>query len=121
MQIGISIFILGMFVALANAALSTAIGFNKDIGKAIFLAIIAVGMLFLGLGFIFPQKHYTKRRTKAPLAEDETEPDRMTSSLNNVLANGQESAHEIEFPKDEREPIHAEIPSVTEHTTSQLN
>ena len=54
MQIGIGIFILGLVIALGNVALRTAFGFSQDAGKVIFLSLVAIGMLFLGLGFVFP-------------------------------------------------------------------
>jgi len=117
MQAGIAIFILGMVVALGNAALSTAFGFNKNIGTVIFLTMIAIGMAFLGIGFVFPQKRYAKRRPNFSSKEDiELE----TSPLSPELAEGLELANDVEFPKDRRARSHAGMPSVTEHTTRQL-
>jgi hypothetical protein len=118
MQIGIAIFIMGMVVALANAALSTAIGFKKDIGTVIFLTMIAIGMAFLGIGFVFPQKRYVKRRSNVEPTADET--NLRTAPLRSELNAGQASAIENEFPNEPREPLHVEVQSVTEHTTRQL-
>lgn len=118
MQIGIAIFIMGMVVALANAALSTAIGFNKDIGTVIFLTMVAIGMAFLGIGFVFPQKRYVKRRSSVEPTADEN--NLMTGPLRNELHAGQASAVEFELADDQREPVHVDVPSVTEHTTRQL-
>jgi len=118
MQIGISIFILGMVVALANAALSTAFGFNKNIGTVVFLSMVAIGMAFLGTGFVFPQKRYAKRRSNFSSKKEEIELE--TSPLRPELADGLELANDVEFPKDRRARSHAELPSITEHTTRQL-
>jgi hypothetical protein len=119
MRAGIAIFILGMVVALGNAALSTAIGFSPDIGKVIFLSMIAVGMLFLGLGFVFQQKRYVTRRSNANTKSDPART-KSTSRLAAQLEEPREDFLEVEFPKDDREPVNAELPSVTEHTTRQL-
>jgi len=114
MQIGIAIFILGMVVALASAALTSAFGFNKEIGKAIFLTIIAIGMLLLGLGFVFPTKRYVKRRSNVESTADLE--NLMTGPLRNELNSSPAST----FVHDTRQPVHADVPSVTEHTTRQL-
>ena len=119
MQAGIAIFILGMVVALGNAALSTAIGFRPDIGKVIFLSMIAIGMLFLGLGFVFPRTRYIANRSKQD-KELESTPAKSTSRLKARLEEPREAFLDVEFPKDDREPVNIEVSSVTEHTTRQL-
>ena len=119
MQAGISIFIFGMVVALANAALATAIGFSQDIGKAIFLSLIAVGMLLLGLAFVFPQKRYVKRRSKDINGADEI-PSMSTAPLRDQLKGQREQFIDVDFRNTDRELVNTEVSSVTEHTTRQL-
>jgi len=117
MRAGVGLFILGLVIALGNAALRPLIG-QHDGPQIIFLAFVALGLLCIGGAFVFPDKRYTRHKRRADQDAD-SEPDLMTSELDKAL-EGKPLESEIEFPKDGPEPVSVERPSVTEHTTRQL-
>lgn len=119
MRIGIGLFIFGVAVGLINGAVRDLGLFPDAYGKMVFLAIVAVGMLTMGAGFVFPTKKYAKRKPSP--VPDEAGPDvgRDTASLAGQL-NSAQAGVGIDFPTVKREPVMAGRPSVTEHTTRNL-
>ena len=67
MRIGIGLFILGLAIGLINGAVRDLGLYPDAYGKMVFLALVAVGMLTLGAGFLFPTKKYTKRKPSASI------------------------------------------------------
>src|SRR5438445_383341 len=53
MRIGIGLFILGLAIGLINGAVRDLGLYPDAYGKMVFLALVAVGMLTLGAGFLF--------------------------------------------------------------------
>ena len=113
MRYGIGIFILGMVVALGNAALRELHLYPDAIGKSIFLFLIMIGMATMGAGMVFPQKRYIKQKGHSPnkAEEQNTFP---TADLDR-LPSADRSIDDIVFPVNTREPD-----SVTDNTTRQL-
>ncbi|MBA3769636.1 MAG: hypothetical protein H0X08_03935 [Blastocatellia bacterium] len=109
MQAGIGIFILGLVVALLNAAMGSLNLFPGEYGSVVFFVLTAIGMALLGLGFVFPKKHYVARRPSLKM-EKAKETQITTSQLG-------------ELPATLYEDGDAEIrawTSITEHTTRHL-
>lgn len=117
MRIGIGLFILGLVIALSNAALRDLGLFPESYGKMLFLALAALGMLMLGAGFVFPTRKYTKRKSSNIAAPDlflDTAP------LAGELGAAKTDLNELEFRKDGRDLEAIPVGSVTEHTTRNL-
>ena len=110
---GVGTFILGMMIALGNAALKDFHLFPEAIGKFIFLTLIMIGMALLGAGIVFPQKRYIKQKDRSP-DKSEEQTSLPTANLQ-VLPSADRIIDDIVFPTNTREPD-----SVTEHTTRHL-
>lgn len=119
MRLGIGLFIFGMVIGLIYGAVRDLGLFPEAYGKMIFLGIIALGMLTMGAGMLFPTKKYTRSK---PLSADRSDPDAGldTASLAGQLPSAQVGVNDIEFPKDAREFDKVAACSVTEHTTRNL-
>ena len=113
MRLGIAVFILGLVVALGNAALAAAFSLPEVYGKVIFLSCVAFGMLLLGAGFVFPKQTYTKRSRRSLFRTARTAPlDELPSADRNIDDFG--------FSTGARETVSSEPGSVTDHTTRRL-
>jgi len=111
MRLGIGMFIVGLVIGLLNGALKDFDLFPQAYGKFVFMAMVALGMLMLGAGFLFPTKHYKKRKpSKSPTLD--TAPTK--EQLNPAGVN------DIIFPVDTRELEPVAVGSVTESTTRNL-
>ena len=108
MRFGIGLFIFGLVIGLINGALKDFELFPQAYGKFVFMAMVALGMLMLGAGFLFPTKHYKKRK---PSSKTATPKEQLNSA----------SANDIVFPIDTRELEPVAIGSVTENTTRNLS
>ena len=108
MRFGIGLFIFGLVIGLINGALKDFDLFPQAYGKFVFMAMVALGMLLLGAGFLFPTKHYKKRK---PSSKTATRP---KEQLNAARDN------DIVFPVDTRELEPVPVGSVTENTTRNL-
>lgn len=116
-RLGIGLFILGLVVGLINGALRDFELYPNSYGKTLFLAIIAVGMLLLGAGFVFPTKRYAKRKpgeTTGSKARLDTAP------LAGQLSTPANDIDFLEFPNDHRDLEAVPVGSVTEQTTRNL-
>ena len=120
MRIGIGLFIFGLAIGLINGAVRDLGLFPEAYGKMIFLVLIAVGMLTMGAGFLFPTKKYTKRKPSRSTNELDTAVGLDTASLAGQLHSPQARVNDIDFAADSREPVIIERGSVTEHTTRNL-
>ncbi len=114
MRVGIGLFILGLVIGLANGAIRDFELFPQAYGKVVFMAMVALGMLMLGAGFLFPTKQYKKRRSRS-----QTAPDLEAASLREQL-NAQ-AADDLVFPIETRELDPIAVGSVTENTTRNLD
>jgi hypothetical protein len=113
---GVGTFILGMVIALGNAALKDFHLFPEAIGKFIFLTLIMIGMALLGAGIVFPQKRYIKQMDRSPDKAPEEKGQNVLPTANlQILPSADRSIDDILFPTNTREPD-----SVTEHTTRHL-
>lgn len=121
MRLGMVTFILGMVIGLLNGALRDFNLFPQAYGKLVFLAFIAMGLLMLGAGFLFPTKKYTKRKTPRPAANSPSESKLKTAPLKGQLESARADVNDALFAKDEREFETVPVPSVTEHTTRDLS
>lgn len=113
MRAGIGLFIFGLVIGLANGAIRDFDLFPQAYGKMVFMAMVALGMLVLGAGFLFPTKQYKKRKASTNSATLNTEPPQ--EQLNPANAN------DMIFPVDTRELEPAFVGSVTENTTRNLD
>jgi hypothetical protein len=113
MRYGIGTFVLGLVIALGNAALRDFHLYPDSIGKFVFLTLIMLGMAMLGAGMVFPQKRYIKtdRGSRNEVDGQNALP---TANLGS-LPSADRSIDEIVFPANTREPD-----SVTEPTTRHL-
>lgn len=118
-RIGIALFILGLVIGLINGALKDFELFPQSYGKLIFMLFVAVGMLTLGAGFLFPTKKYTKRKPSTVSTDPDNKLD--TSPLAGSLNEARPDLDNVQFPKDDREFEKIPVPSVTEHTTRNLD
>jgi len=112
MRLGFGLFLLGLVIALLNAAFSKLLEFPDVYGKTIFLVFIAMGLLVLGAGLFFPsrkgQNSAVAKRRKSTLSRADP-----TARLLSVPA-----AEEMRFDVTrDLEPM----PSVTEQTTRNLS
>ena len=112
MRFGIGLFIFGLVIGLANGALRDFDLFPQAYGKLIFMAMVALGMLVLGAGFLFPTKQYKKRKASSKSATLDTAPSQ--EQLNPANAN------DIIFPIETNELEPVPVGSVTENTTRNL-
>jgi hypothetical protein len=107
MRLGMALFILGLVVALLNAALSGLLGVPEVYGKTFFLVMVAVGMGCLGLGMLMPRRQKAKTQKANTFPSQRSAPNALnTPAVTNNLP-----------------PLRAdqfEIPSVTEDTTRNL-
>lgn len=117
-QIGIALIILGLVIGLINGALRDFELFPQSYGKLIFMLFVAVGMLTLGAGFLFPTKKYAKPK---PRKRSDTDVRSDTSPLPQQLEPAQASVNDIEFRKDGLEFEKVPVGSVTEETTRNLD
>lgn len=114
---GIGLFIFGLVVGLIHGMLKDFNLYPERYGKALFLAIIAAGMLTMGSAFVFSTTKYKKRAT----ADDDSPVKLDTAPLAGELSPADTSELQpIDFPDAAREPVMAEHSSVTEHTTRHL-
>lgn len=118
MRIGIVTFILGLVIGLINGGLRDFNLFPPAYGKALFFAFIAIGMLMLGSGFLFPVKVFKKGKRKSVDADVANLLN--TAPLDAQLPPAKIIDTDISFPKDARERAATEPASVTENTTRQL-
>ena len=84
MRIGIGLFILGLVLGLLNAAFRSFGLFPEEYGKVVFLVVVAMGMLCLGAGFIFPKKYYVKKKAKETLSPPTGKLDQLPSADRNI-------------------------------------
>jgi hypothetical protein len=97
-----AIFILGLVVALLNAAAAGLFGVSEVYGKTFFLLMVAVGLGCLGIGMVMPRRRKTKT---LPAGKD------VQRALHTPAATSQlPPLHEEPFP----------VPSITEQTTRNL-
>ena len=111
---GIGTFILGSVIGLSipifkNLELFTAVG----VARYTFLALIMLGILLLGAGFLFPQKRYIRKKGIA-LSGTEDNGGLATGPLTS-LPSAERSVDDLLIPQNSREPD-----SVTENTTRHL-
>jgi hypothetical protein len=111
-RVGIGLFIFGLVIGLLNGALKDFELFPQAYGRFVFLAIIALGMLMLGAGFLFPTKQYKKRKPISRKPTPDTGPPK--EQLNAA------TLRDIVFPIDTRELDPIAVGSVTEGTTRSL-
>lgn len=112
MRVGIGLFIFGLVVGLLNGALKDFDLFPQAYGKLVFMAMVALGMLMLGAGFLFPTKHYKKRKppSKSPTLGTATPKEQLNpAGLNDII-----------LPINTRELEPVAVGSVTESTTRNL-
>ena len=110
---GIGFFILGTVIALANAMIKGLGLFPEAIGKYIFMSFVILGMLLIGIGVVFPQKRYVKRKGRS-VGEGGQQNVLATAHLDG-LPSADRNIDDIAAINNTREPD-----SVTEHTTRQL-
>ena len=120
MRIGIGLFILGLAIGLINGAVRDLGLFPDAYGKLVFLTLVAVGMLTLGAGFLFPTKKYTKRKPSSSTTQTAPDTGLDTAQLAGQLTPADVDAADIAFPANRREPVIVDRGSVTEHTTRNL-
>lgn len=113
MRYGIAFFILGTVIALANAMIKDLGLFPEAIGKYIFTSFVILGMLLIGIGVIFPQKRYLKKKRRAASASDQQI--KLATAHLDRLPSADRNIDDIPSISNTREPD-----SVTEHTTRQL-
>jgi hypothetical protein len=118
MTIGVAMFILSLVVGLVFGALKEFQLFDPRYGKAIFFAFVAVSMLTLGLGFVFPTRKFSKRK----VADPDINVDRGTSPLPRSLPDTPAHAGTA-FSSFDKRADEAELQpaSVTERTTRNLD
>ena len=112
MRFGIGLFIFGLVIGLINGALKDFELFPQAYGKFVFMAMVAIGMLMLGAGFLFPTKQYKKRKPASRTQTPDTAPPK--EQLNSA------SVKDIIFPIDTNELEPFPVGSVTENTTRNL-
>ncbi len=119
-RLGMSLFILGTVLGLANAVLRDLDLYPEIYGKAIFLSFVMAGLLSIGVSFLFPSTKYKKRQRPEDHFEDASTGGLITAPIADQLTSGEPDGLNIVFPKETREAVMAEHSSVTEHTTRQL-
>lgn len=112
MRLGIGLFILGMVIALGNAAIKSLGLFPEEWGKMVFLSLVAIGMACLGLGFVIPPKRRKQRAKESDRGPKPAETAQLSSPKTNF--------NEGPFSVPAREPVYSEPGSVTERTTRNL-
>ncbi|HYJ92897.1 MAG TPA: hypothetical protein VEV84_16415 [Pyrinomonadaceae bacterium] len=114
MRAGIGSFILGSVIGLSTPVFKNLELFGAaGIASYIFLGSIMLGIILLGIGFVFPQKRYIRKKGEALSGTEDYEglaTGRLTS-----LPSADRNVDDILFPTKSREPD-----SVTEDTTRQL-
>lgn len=119
-KLGTGLFILGLVLGLLHGGVRDLGLYPQTYGKLVFLAVLASGLLCMGIGFLFPT---TVFKTKKPREIEQNE-NRVgnlnTSELPDALPSSDEALAGVDFPKDSREPIFAEPGTVTDHTTRKL-
>ena len=113
MRFGIGLFIFGLVIGLINGALKDFDLFPQAYGKFVFMAMVALGMLMLGAGFLFPTKQYKKRKPASRTQTPDTAPSK--EKLNPA------SVSDIIFPIETNELEPVPVGSVTENTTRNLD
>lgn len=117
-RVGIALFILGTVLGLANIIVRDLDLFPEIYGKAIFLSFVIVGLLSIGLSFLFPKKVYKKRKRIG--VEADVANLLNTGPLGEQLPPAEIIEAAISFPKGAREHAVTEPASVTESTTRNL-
>lgn len=110
---GIGFFILGTVIALANAMIKNLGLFPETIGKYIFMSFVILGMLLIGIGVVFPQKRYVKKKGRMASASDQQ--NMLATARFGGLPSADRNIDDVASINSAREPE-----SVTEHTTRQL-
>ncbi|MFL6373398.1 MAG: hypothetical protein ACJ73D_01905 [Pyrinomonadaceae bacterium] len=115
MRTGFGVFILGLVIALGNAALAQVVGFSQVYGTSIFLFTVMAGLALIGAGMVFPRKRYVKGVNPA-------DKERSFKGSVNTARLQEPAGTPIEHP-DFRMPVFAsaEPASVTENTTRNLS
>jgi hypothetical protein len=113
MQYGMGCFVLGIVIALGTALVKDLGLFPEAIGKYVFLFLAMVGTLLLGLGVVFPQKKYVKRKNRQTQVEKSGEI-LATSNLDR-LPSADRNIDDLSALANDRKPD-----SVTENTTRRL-
>jgi hypothetical protein len=111
---GVVLMIIGLVIGLLNGALRDFNLYPDRYGKVVFLLFIALAMLTMGSAFLFPVKKYKKRKASDPVSPARFDTAPLAGELPPADTN------EIVFPANLREPVMADAPSVTEHTTRNL-
>ena len=114
MRYGMGVFILGLVIALGNAAIRDLQLFPGAIGKSIFLTLIMIGMALVGAGVVFPQRRYVKRKGR-DASDKVQQPVILPTSNFDRLPSADRSVDDISSFTNSRQPD-----SVTDHTTRQL-
>ena len=110
MRVGFAIFILGLVIALGNAALSAVLGFSKVYGTSIFLFTVMAGLALIGAGVVIPRKRYVlseKKRSGRRTPSTAQLPQPLGDPIGELFREPVLTPHE---------PV-----SVTENTTRNLN
>jgi hypothetical protein len=113
MRLGMGLFILGLVVALGNAAIKSLNLFPSEWGKMVFLLLIMLGMACLGIGLVVPARRRSRSKNKK-------DPQMKGPSATNRLPSGRLFTADAVFPAATREPAMSEPGSVTELTTRNL-
>ena len=111
---GIGLFIFGTVIGLINVVVRDLAMFPELYGKIAFLSIVIAGLLTIGIGFVFPKKHFIKRNR----------PDLRTDKLGYApaaveLPSAERSVDDLVMPHSNNELI-TEPASVTDRTTRRL-
>ena len=110
-RLGLATFILGLVIALLNAAFSKLLDFSDIYGKTIFLTLIAIGMLAIASSLFLPSYRRGTRR-KSNTTES------LTGSGSTTRLNSAPAADEVRIGiTRDLDPV----PSVTDHTTRHLS
>jgi len=110
-RLGLATFILGLVIALLNAAFSKLLDFSDIYGKTIFLTLIAIGMLAIASSLFLPSYRRGTRR-KSNTTES------LTGSGSTTRLNSAPAADEVRIGTTrDLDPV----PSVTDHTTRHLS
>ena len=65
-RMGIGLFMFGTVIGLANIVVRDLALFPELYGKILFLTMVIVGLLTIGIGFVFPKKQFIKKERHTP-------------------------------------------------------